>query len=362
MKKLLSLLICVVMLLTIFTAAVPTVHADGEGEWDTFRRADDYDSPDYAHPAPGYRYTSEGFQTVPSSCRFTTPAFSVVTKTPRDVKQGIHLEFRVDHLAARDDDGFSAGWIVVTLWNRQKLAFGSTEFGGGPAFQINPIEGGSASVVTYLTEPRTEESRGSFGISGRRDITVPLESEDYVEDDDWYGEYSDLGGRAFYTFDLEWTGEHYAARINGVEVPGMEKVDAMLQELMPDGMMYVGITMESKVQDQSAGLTILNFNGTVPSGTDFKEADKNPKDALDDDPYVYPGPDCPDLWYPYPRHFGAPSEPPFFGTQSQTKASDAENGEEQVGCGSVLGGAAGVLITAVAAAALSVGRRETERD
>ena len=66
-KRILALIICAVMLLTMFPVAMLTTGAaDIEGDWTTYRSADEYETPEEGEepiiykPEAGYEYTSEG--------------------------------------------------------------------------------------------------------------------------------------------------------------------------------------------------------------------------------------------------------------------------------------------------------------
>ncbi len=102
-KRILALIICAVMLLTMFPVAVLTIGAaDIEGDWTTYRSADEYETPEEGEepiiykPEAGYEYTSEGFTVVPADYKDTTPFMTVQTKEKQSIKDGIYVEFRID--------------------------------------------------------------------------------------------------------------------------------------------------------------------------------------------------------------------------------------------------------------------------
>ena len=92
-KRVISLLVCTVMLLAMVPMSLTTVGAaDIKGDWTTYRFANEYDDPNEEvdpdeeptiyKPEAGYTYTDEGFTIVPADYKDTTPAMSVVTRSP----------------------------------------------------------------------------------------------------------------------------------------------------------------------------------------------------------------------------------------------------------------------------------------
>ena len=79
-KRILALIICAVMLLTMIPVAALTIGAaEIQGDWTTYRSADEYETagegeePIIYKPEAGYEYTSEGFTVVPADYKDTTP-------------------------------------------------------------------------------------------------------------------------------------------------------------------------------------------------------------------------------------------------------------------------------------------------
>ena len=94
MRKFLALLVCVVMMLTMIPAVLlPVGAADVEGDWMTYRQANDYNEPDpdtgeepSYRPAPGYKYTDEGFSTIAADYTGTSPFMTVQSKEKHSLK------------------------------------------------------------------------------------------------------------------------------------------------------------------------------------------------------------------------------------------------------------------------------------
>ena len=72
MKRMIALTICAVMLLAMIPTGILTAGADGtEGDWTTYRFANEYHDPGedpwnqtVYKPEAGYQYTDEGFSTI----------------------------------------------------------------------------------------------------------------------------------------------------------------------------------------------------------------------------------------------------------------------------------------------------------
>ena len=136
MRKLLSLFVCAVMLLAMIpVATLSSGAAEVEGDWMTYRQANDYNEPDpdtgeepAYRPAPGYHYTDEGFSTKPADYTGTSPFMTVQSKEKHGLKDGLYLKFRIDDFSYKGPDGNSDEWIALSLWDSQKVAPGDTQY------------------------------------------------------------------------------------------------------------------------------------------------------------------------------------------------------------------------------------------
>ncbi len=269
-KRIVALLICAVMILSMIPVMAVSTSAAADGLWTTYRFAGEYpqpdDDPEEEHiykPEAGYEYTSEGFTLRPADYKDTTPSLSVVTKDPQPVKEGIYLEFRIDDYSY--DGGTGADqWICLSLTTGEKVAPGSTEYGGGWLTLIRGVGNGSMTVLPHITDPKTEDFGGTFNNLGSVTGSVPM-------DDD---------GREIYTFEVTHNGTEYEMKVNGVVQPAAADATALLDRLNPNGEFYVGINMQAGVQNGTAALTILKYGtsaatATVPVGDDEKEPEEN---------------------------------------------------------------------------------------
>ena len=273
-KRILALILCAVMLLTMIPVVVLTTGAaDVEGDWTTYRSAGDYDDPEEEteegeepsvyKPEAGYEYTSEGFSIIPASYKDTTPFLTVQTKLPQSIKEGVYLQFRIDDYSY--DGGTGADqWICLNLTTQEKVAPGSTAYGGGWLTLIRGNGSGNCTTLPHLTDPKTEDFGGTFVNVGTAAATAPKDDE----------------GREIYTMKIEWNGSEYVITVNDVVQPGGAQTTALLEKLNANGEFYVGITMQSMVKDGTAALTILKYgtseaDASTPVGSDSKQPEEN---------------------------------------------------------------------------------------
>ena len=273
-KRIVALIICAVMVLSMIPVAAFTASAaEVDGMWMTYRFASEYDDPDEEpdpdaepsiyKPEAGYTYTSEGFAIVPADYKDTTPSLSVVSKEPQAVKDGIYLEFRIDDYSY--DGGTGADqWICLSLTTGEKVAPGSTAYGGGWLTLVRGAGNGASTTLPHLTDPATEDFGGSFNNIGSIGATVPMDDE----------------GREIYTFEVTHNGTEYEMKINGVVQPGGAQTTALLDKLNANGEFYVGINIQAGVKDGTAAFTILKYGtsaaeATTPVGSDSKEPEEN---------------------------------------------------------------------------------------
>ncbi|MCQ2429555.1 MAG: hypothetical protein MJ192_04390 [Clostridia bacterium] len=267
MKKIIALAIAALMILSMIPVVTLSASAAGEGEWITKRAPkqsdEELEEGDTYKPAPGYHYDSEGFHTDSPNYDGITPMFYVRTRDSYNLQDGFHLEFRVDEFAYKGVDpetGASLGkdeWLCVSLFPGENMEPGSTEYGSGWLCLIRGEGNGSAVAQPHWTDGRDEEGNGGgFGAAGGfPNITVPLDEED----------------KEIYTVDVNWNGTSYEILVNGASLAGGDK----LAGVIPDGNCYVSIIGQTQLAGGSAAITILDWNGAVPTGTDSKEPDEN---------------------------------------------------------------------------------------
>ena len=244
MKKLITLLLTVAMLLSM--AVIVPAAADVDGDWITLRQANDYpevdpetgEEPSFT-PAPGYEYTSEGFTTIPADYTGICPYFNIRSKDKYDIKEGLYLQLRVDDFSYKGPDGIADEWILFSLWDSENIAPGQNGYGDGWFGLIRGSGGGEDATFEGET------------------ITPELDDQ----------------GREIYTFEVEWDGSQYNFTMNGVPIAKSNTITSKLNQVNKDGEFYVGISIQSQTKDGVAALSILKFgtsekDAVTPVGTD----------------------------------------------------------------------------------------------
>ncbi len=281
-KRIIAFLVAAVMILSTIPVISVTVAAAGvEGDWDTFRSADDYEelddegNPALYKAAPGYEYTDEGLSIIPADYSNTSPFFSVQTKDKQSLKDGVYLEFRVDDYAYSGESGAADNWICLTLWTTPAPVPGNTAYGEGWLCLLRDNDGVGAPVTieSFNTILKTETNPGAFNHLGNSIKECEMDE-----------------GREVYTFEVAPNGDQYDVKVNGVPVAGLPTLSAHLNSIDPNGEFYVGITMMSTVKDGTAALTITKYGTSAadakpPVGSDSKEPEEN---------VHLPYPDCAD--------------------------------------------------------------------
>ena len=270
-KRIVSLLVCAVMILSMIPVMAISTSAAVDGLWTTYRFASEYAQPGdnsseevVYRPEAGYEYTSEGFTIVPADYKDTTPSLTIITKEPQPIKDGIYLEFRVDDYSY--DGGTGADqWICLSLSTEEKVNPGLTNFGGGWLTLIRGTGDGNAKCIPHLTDPKTDTFGGTFVPQGNGvGTTANLDSE----------------GREIYTLEVKWTGSQYEILVNGVSMPSSAQTTQLLERLSSSGDFYVGISAQASVSAGKAAFTILKYGtskatATKPVGDDRKDPEPN---------------------------------------------------------------------------------------
>ena len=263
-KRLLCALLCAVLLAGLIPVAALTASAaTAEGDWTVYRTPKSYEDEkngETVKPAPGYRYTADGFTTVEPDWTNFTPYFTVQTKEAQPLKAGIYLEFRVDEYPYGGEDGDADHWLSFSLSDRQNVAPGNLDFGNNWLCLFRGAGKGSASAQSFVTTQTTDEAIGNFIHKGDVAVTVPMDEND----------------REVYTLEITWDGSEYDVKVCGTTVEGCADITAKLEEWNADGEFFVGITVHAGVKDASAAITVTKFgtsaaDATTPEGNDSAE-------------------------------------------------------------------------------------------
>ena len=266
MKKLITLVIAVAMVMTLIPVMTfSTAAADVEGDWTVFRDPAKYevDEGEAIKPDPGYQYNDEGFTTIAPDWTNYTPFFTVQTKEPQPLKDGVYLEVRIDEYAYGGEDESADHWISFNVSDEEGIEPGSIERGNNWLCLIRGEGDGSALMESYLTTKTTENRVGSFSGQGASHITIPVDDR----------------GREIYTFEISWNGSAYVMKVNGMLVSN-PTISSALQKWVENGDYYVGITLHSGVSNATQAITILKYgcneaDATIPVGYDSLEPEDN---------------------------------------------------------------------------------------
>ncbi len=264
MKKLLALVLCAVMVLAMIPAVTLTASAAGEGDWTTRRGPDDYDDPDDYCPAGGFYYDSEGFHTTSPSFANMTPSYAVVSKETFNMKEGFSMKIRIDDFSYKGENGQADEWISFTIGDNSNLTPGNSTMGWGSGWvSLNRGTGdGNPSCESFWSQEKDADGNGAaFAHQGNTNGTCELDAQ----------------GREIYTLDVTWDGSAYDIKVNGVTIAGCSTISANLNSLVESGDFYVGIVFHTGVTNGTAALSILEVNGSVPTGTESKDAEPNVK-------------------------------------------------------------------------------------
>lgn len=268
MKRLISLLVVTLMILSLIPVTAVNTAAAVDGSWTTLRRPADYlvdeEAGETYKPAPGYEYTTEGFTIVPADYTNQTVYFNIQSKDPQAIKEGVYLQFRVDDYCYDGPDHDADAWMALSLWDSVNLQPGNTSYGAGWVCLLRGTGDGSSTAQSHISTPTTEDTQGQFIPQGDVDFSVPMDD-----------------GREIYTLEVQWTGSAYDIKINGVSVPGSaDGITQLLEQQSPTGDLYVGISFHSTYAGGTAACTILKYGtsaetATTPVGDDSKDPEGN---------------------------------------------------------------------------------------
>ena len=265
MRKILAILVAAVMVISMIPVmAVTTAAVDVEGDWLTFRSANDYDEEQENgsyKPAPGYEYTNEGFQTIGADYTNTMPYFHVMSREAKSLQDGIYMEVRVDEFDYN-------GWLSFTLWDESNFSILDTGgFGSGWSSLVNGnAAGNAASVASHIVlEDGNDLGEKSFmrGL-GNTSATPTVDDE----------------GRQIYTFEVTYDGSQYNLLICGELVAGSKEITDLFNKISPNGDFYIGLGMFSATAGGKAGLSILKYgtskeDASTPVGSDRADPEPN---------------------------------------------------------------------------------------
>ena len=318
MKKIIATVLSTVMILSVLAtmAIIPVAASTDTGDWMVYATANSYltdgeGNPDYTSipdaPLAGYEYTADGFKVTSeaSSKLGTTQRYNIVSKNRVNLKRGVTMTVRIEEFKEGED-----WWHSFSIWDSPNIAHGNTSglYGNGYISLIrgvankvkvggdrtNPIYDytfdqtgwttGLARVESFISDVTYYDTTGTIAAPGTAadpmkfnimtsDLTIQQpENAPVVKEDGSYEltmrlEYDDVA-------------DNYRLFICNVEVPNAS-INAYLHHRFPDGMAYISFASNGALTDCTTSLTITEFNGSVPTGTDRGEFQANSEEVAD---------------------------------------------------------------------------------
>ena len=318
MKKIIATILAAVMILaTLTTLSVVNVAAEstGTGDWAVYANPAAYlkdgeGNPDYtstpqSHVA-GYEYTEDGFKVYgeASSKLGIGQRFNIMSKEPINLKRGVTMTVTVNEFKEGDD-----WWHSFCIWSDPNIAHGDTtgKYGNGYMCLLrgntvktrvggtrqDPIydyifEGAWTRVESFVCDATYYDKTGTSLQPG--DATHPMKcnlidfgnnSGNSIADADKAPVVNEDGSYDL-TLKLDYDAavDSYRLFICNVEVT-QAAINAYLKERFPDGMAYIGFASHGTLTDCTPTVTITDFNGEKPTGTDKAEFQSNAEEIAD---------------------------------------------------------------------------------
>ncbi len=261
MKRILSAVLTVAMLLSLAAITAIPVFAEDEGDWIVYASSgehrDDFNpvEQDYAC-VPGYSYVAgKGLVVTPAGWSDCNPKFGIQTKEKIDIRNGVYMVVRIDEFSYDASDK----WFSFSISDKQYISVGSQDIakdGERIIGMVRPNNQGKVSSVAWYYS--------NFKGASSTNMTFTQDSM-YAED-----------GDVLLVFCVSYdksTG--YKVTLNGAEMP---KVAAeWMLEHFADGDAYVGLNVMNNKKGGTAACTLCEFgenefNSYVPYGTDEANA------------------------------------------------------------------------------------------
>ena len=263
MRKMTSVLLALVMVLSVTSLLTVTSNAILEGDWVSTRGANDYDDETDYIPASGYKYTEEGFQTISPDYTNCVPFVQVNTKNSYNLKDhnadnkgnALSVEFTVTEFTYGGEFQDKDHWVCITLNSELMTVPGSVEYGSGLCILLRGDGDGIATAQVHSVDM---ENKGFYRFTAG--TVNPTINEK---------------GQEVYTFSIKHDGTNYVMNICGKEfVDTTGNLNKILDEKCADGA-HLGITLFTNDVEQPASLLINEFQGSVPYGEDSAAPEEN---------------------------------------------------------------------------------------
>ena len=193
-----------------------------------------------------------------------SPFYVVGSKETFNMKEGFSMKVRIDEFSYKGEDGQADEWISFIIADNQNVTPGDSTHGFGSGWvSLNRGTGdGNPTCENFWSHEKDAEGNGAaFVHQGNTNGACEVDAQ----------------GREIYTLTVTWDGSAYDIKVNGQTIAGCATISQNLNELVESGDFYVNIVFHSGVSDGVAALTILEVNGSAPTGTEKKDPEDNVK-------------------------------------------------------------------------------------
>lgn len=263
MKKLLTLLMALAMIISISSILSVPASATVEGDWVTSRAADDYQDEQSYRPACGYKYElDKGLVLISADYTNNTPYTHVHTKKPYDLKaqnadgkgNSVSVQFTVLDFAYGGEYDDKDHWVSFSLHSKEVFAPGQTGFGEGVSVLVRGAGKGTAIAQFFSLD-----DDNGYKLFSEVAITIPMNDK----------------GQEVYTFEVKHDDWGYTFYLCGQEFYDEGKTaDSVLDQYCADGA-YVGMSFYTGATGTPIEICVNEFQGEVPYGEDSAQPEDN---------------------------------------------------------------------------------------
>ena len=294
MKKFLSVLLVAAMLVTTLVVATVSVSAV-DGDWSVYAIKSQYldGYADIMRDVPGYKYTDEGLQMIPSTWKDSTPYATFQTTEPVNLKEGVYLEVRVDQFT------YDAGdkWFGLSIWDQQNVELGKQgdDYGYGVETLIRIAGTSEADAAKYNAEDPTTWPGAMRGLEWYKDLEEGqrIRCTNTANDKLYVNKFVDAEGNEvtvadgetevfpIIIFEIVWDAdsETYAISINGAPAPDAYNQAATDYFAELDDQAYVGFSLQNNTMGGTLGCTILKYGTSAEDAAPPQGDDEAAPDA-----------------------------------------------------------------------------------
>ena len=278
MKRILSVLLASLMVLTFAVVLVVPTSAAMEGDWDTSRSGSDYDEDADSHcPEPGYHYDNKLGFVVDSPEYLKTPFMQVHTKNPVNLKTpngdgeySVSLKFTVLEYAYANEENIDQ-WISICLNSQPMSTPGSNQYGEGICILLRRnLSGVDLGVGKTQAETFYVDATGFAGQKAKNFALITGNGFGLVQTEVPVNE----NGQEEYTFTVKHTETGYVLTVNNLTFGPDPYLNEILDNACADGA-YVCVNAQTGVPGGKVSIAINEWQGDIPVGDDSKEPEED---------------------------------------------------------------------------------------